>query len=77
MPGSVNLPYAEVVKDGSLADAATIAEAVRAAGIDPARPVITSCGSGVTAAILWMALDAIGSPADRALRRLLHRVGRP
>jgi thiosulfate/3-mercaptopyruvate sulfurtransferase len=62
MPGSVNLPYAEVVKDGSLADAATIAEAVRAAGIDPARPVIASCGSGVTAAILWIALDRIGSP---------------
>jgi len=62
MPGSHNLPYAEVVSDGSLADQATITAAVQAAGIDPTRPVITSCGSGVTAAILWLALDRIGYP---------------
>jgi thiosulfate/3-mercaptopyruvate sulfurtransferase len=61
IPGSRNLPYNEVVDaDGRLADPATITAAVGAAGIDPDRPVITSCGSGVTAAILWVALDAIG-----------------
>jgi thiosulfate/3-mercaptopyruvate sulfurtransferase len=62
IPGSVNLPFTEVVADGRLADRATIAAAVEAAGIDPDRPVITSCGSGVTAAVLWLALDAIGRP---------------
>ena len=62
LPGSHNLPYGEVVRDGRLADPETIAAAVEAAGIDPDRPVITSCGSGVTAAILWLALDAIGHP---------------
>lgn len=62
MPGARNLPVSEVVKDGRLADAATIRAAVAAAGIDTSRPVITSCGSGVTAAILWLALDAIGAP---------------
>ncbi|HVH20943.1 MAG TPA: 3-mercaptopyruvate sulfurtransferase, partial [Pseudonocardia sp.] len=62
LPGSRNMPYGEVVRDGRLADPATITSAVRAAGVDPARPVITSCGSGVTAAILWLALDAIGHP---------------
>ena len=62
LPGSHNMPYGEVVRDGRLADPATITSAVRAAGVDPARPVITSCGSGVTAAILWLALDAIGHP---------------
>lgn len=62
LPGSHNLPYGEVVRDGVLADPTTITAAVRAAGIDPERPVITSCGSGVTAAILWLALDAIGHP---------------
>jgi thiosulfate/3-mercaptopyruvate sulfurtransferase len=62
LPGSCNLPYGEVVRDGRLADPETIAAAVRAAGIDPDRPVITSCGSGVTAAILSLALDSIGHP---------------
>ena len=62
LPGSRNLPYGEVVREGMLADPATISAAVRTAGIDPTRPVITSCGSGVTAAILWLALDAIGHP---------------
>ncbi|QFR32089.1 3-mercaptopyruvate sulfurtransferase [Ancylobacter sp. TS-1] len=62
IPGARNLPFNAVVKDGRLADPATIRAAVEAAGIDTDRPVITSCGSGVTAAILWLALDAIGTP---------------
>jgi len=61
IPGSRNLPHSAVVDaNGRLADPATIAAAVEAAGLDPDRPVITSCGSGVTAAILWVALDAVG-----------------
>lgn len=62
IPGARNLPVSEVVKDGRLVDPAAIRAAVAAAGIDPSRPVITSCGSGVTAAILWLALDVIGAP---------------
>lgn len=62
IPGSRNLPVSEVVKDGRLVDANSIRAAVDAAGIDTAQPVITSCGSGVTAAILWLALDEIGTP---------------
>ena len=62
IPGARNLPFSDVVKDGRLADAATIRAALAAAGIDSAKPVITSCGSGVTAAILWFALDSVGAP---------------
>lgn len=62
IPGARNLPFSEVVRDGRLADAATIRAAVEAAGIDRSKPVITSCGSGVTAAILWFALDSLGMP---------------
>ncbi|MGA0562384.1 3-mercaptopyruvate sulfurtransferase [Ancylobacter sp. VNQ12] len=62
IPGARNLPFSEVVRDGRLADAATIRAAVDAAGIDSSKPVITSCGSGVTAAILWFALDSLGMP---------------
>ena len=39
-----------------------IKEKFAAGGVDLDKPVITSCGSGVTAATLWFALDAIGKP---------------
>lgn len=60
MPGSLNLPAGKLVENGVLASPQKIAAAVSEAGIDPAKPVITSCGSGVSAAILWLALDSIG-----------------
>jgi thiosulfate/3-mercaptopyruvate sulfurtransferase len=62
MPGALNLHYGSIVKNGRLADAATIEAAIRDAGIDPDRPVVTTCGSGVTAAILTMAFERIGRP---------------
>ena len=63
MPGSLNLPYAEIVANGRLKDADAIRAALDRAGIDLGRPIITSCGSGVTAAILTLALETIGRPA--------------
>ncbi|WP_029005835.1 3-mercaptopyruvate sulfurtransferase [Azorhizobium doebereinerae] len=60
MPGSFNLPVGKVVRDGTLVSPAEVRAALDSAGIDLARPVITSCGSGVTAAILWVALESIG-----------------
>jgi len=64
IPGSVNLHYRELMNpDGTLKDAAGLAAAFAAAGIDLARPVITTCGSGVTAAILNLALERLGHRA--------------
>ncbi|OYX68859.1 MAG: 3-mercaptopyruvate sulfurtransferase [Rhizobiales bacterium 32-66-11] len=60
IPGSLNLPFGEIVKDGHLAEPAALRAALEGAGVDLSRPVITSCGSGVSAAILWLALDSIG-----------------
>ncbi len=62
MPGSVNLPHTEVVENGRLKDAQGIRDALKDHGIDPAQPVITSCGSGVSAAILSLAFMRIGHP---------------
>jgi thiosulfate/3-mercaptopyruvate sulfurtransferase len=62
IPGSFNVPYANVVKDGKLLPPEELRKAFAAGGVDIERPVITSCGSGVTAAILWLALDALGKP---------------
>ncbi len=60
MPGAFSVPTSSVVKDGRLADAQTLKAAFAAGKVDLDRPTITSCGSGVTAAILWLALDALG-----------------
>jgi len=60
MPGSYNVPSTTVVKDGSLLPPDQLRKAFAAGGVDIERPIITSCGSGVSAAILWLALDAVG-----------------
>lgn len=65
VPGSYNVPSTELVADGRLKDVAAIRAAFDAAGIDLARPIVTSCGSGVNAATLTLALDVLG--ADSAL----------
>jgi thiosulfate/3-mercaptopyruvate sulfurtransferase len=62
MPGSLNLPFGQIVENGRLKDKAGIEQALQEAGIDPQRPVITSCGSGVSAAILGIALETVGQP---------------
>lgn len=60
MPGSFSVPSSGIVKDGQLASKDAIKAAFEAGGVDLDKPVITSCGSGVSAAILWLALDALG-----------------
>ncbi len=62
MPGAFNVPVTGLVENGRLIAADKIAEKFKAGGVDLAKPTITSCGSGVTAATLWFALDAIGKP---------------
>ncbi|MDJ1157028.1 3-mercaptopyruvate sulfurtransferase [Chelatococcus sp. SYSU_G07232] len=62
MPGSLNVPFSEVVADGRLKSPEALSAAFAAAGVDLNRPVITSCGSGVSAAILALALETTGRP---------------
>ena len=76
MPGALNVPVTELIADGRLVAPEKIAERFKAGGVDLDKPIITSCGSGVTAATLWFALDAIGKAPEGALRRLLDRMGR-
>lgn len=63
MPGSLSLPFTDMVADGRLKAPDEIRAAFETAGVDPDRPVITSCGSGVSAAILAVALRQIRRPA--------------
>jgi thiosulfate/3-mercaptopyruvate sulfurtransferase len=60
MPGAFNVPVTELIENGRLVSRETIAEKFVAGGVDLEAPIITSCGSGVTAATLWFALDALG-----------------
>jgi thiosulfate/3-mercaptopyruvate sulfurtransferase len=60
MPGSFNVPSTAVIENGRLASREKLEQAFAAGGVDVNRPVITSCGSGVSAATLWLALDALG-----------------
>jgi thiosulfate/3-mercaptopyruvate sulfurtransferase len=62
MPGAFNVPSTGLVEHGRLIAPERIAQVFAAGGVDLDRPIITSCGSGVTAATLWFALDAIGKP---------------
>lgn len=65
MPGAVNLPTTALVADGRLKPVDELRQAIAAAGIDPGRPVITSCGSGVSATIINLAFEAAGYPEPR------------
>ncbi len=61
IPGSGNLPYTDLFQaDGTWKSPEELRAAFEAAGIDLARPVTTTCGSGVTASVLLFALHLIG-----------------
>ena len=61
IPGSLNLPYETLYRpDGTLKPPDELRGIVTAAGIDLGRPVVTTCGSGVTASVLALALYLIG-----------------
>ena len=61
IPGSKNLPFGGLYNaDGTMKDRDALRAAFEAAGVDLTKPVITSCGSGMTAATLSLALERIG-----------------
>lgn len=67
IPGSKNVYYARLLNpDGTMRSPDSIRQAFKDAGIDVQAPVVASCGSGVSAAILLLGLAVIGAP-DGAL----------
>lgn len=65
MPGARNVPFADILDNGRLASKEKIAAAFAKAGVDLDKPTISSCGSGVTAVVLALGLDALGKPLPR------------
>lgn len=67
IPGSRNLPFGQLYNaDGTMKSPEALRAALEGAGIDLNRPVITTCGSGITAATLSLALERVGH-RDHAL----------
>jgi len=63
IPGSLNLPYEDLyAADGTLKAPEALREALVAAGIDLRRSVVTTCGSGITASVLALAMHQVGRP---------------
>ncbi len=62
IPGSVNVHYAELTRaDGTLKDPDALRAIFASRGIDLKKPVVTTCGSGITAAIEMLALEMAGA----------------
>ncbi len=61
MPGAFNLPFMALSENGRLKSEAALRAVFAEAGLDPEAPVVTSCGSGVTAAVLNLALESLGN----------------
>jgi thiosulfate/3-mercaptopyruvate sulfurtransferase len=63
IPGSRNVPFASLLNpDGTLKPVAELRSLFANAGVDPTKPVVASCGSGVTAGVVALALALLGRP---------------
>jgi thiosulfate/3-mercaptopyruvate sulfurtransferase len=62
MPGATSVPFTELVEDGRLKPAEKLRELFLAKNIDLQQPITTTCGSGVTAAVIALGLEIVGAP---------------
>ncbi|ABD87681.1 3-mercaptopyruvate sulfurtransferase [Rhodopseudomonas palustris] len=61
IPGSLNVPFTDLLNpDGTMKSPGALREVFAAAGVDLEQPIVTSCGSGVTAAVITLALTRLG-----------------
>ncbi|QRM37354.1 3-mercaptopyruvate sulfurtransferase [Rhizobium rhizogenes] len=65
MPGAKNLPSGVFAVNGKFKSLPELRETIEKAGIDLEKPVVTTCGSGITAAIITLALESLGHDANR------------
>ncbi|RWE45091.1 MAG: 3-mercaptopyruvate sulfurtransferase [Mesorhizobium sp.] len=65
MPGAHNVPVAALAENGELLPKDRLRKVIEDAGIDLSKPVVTSCGSGITAAAITLALETLGHTDNR------------
>ena len=63
MPGAISVPFTDLVNDNRLKPTAELAALFQPTGVDLSRPITTTCGSGITAAVVSLALELAGAPA--------------
>jgi thiosulfate/3-mercaptopyruvate sulfurtransferase len=64
MPGSLNVPFVDIVEHGKLRSPEALKAAFADHHVDLAKPIITTCGSGVSAAILALAVEEAGGTVE-------------
>jgi len=62
IPGAKSLPFTAILQGGAMLPASDLRQKFAAAGVDGTKPVVTSCGSGVTAAVLALGMVVAGLP---------------
>ncbi|KHS77347.1 3-mercaptopyruvate sulfurtransferase [Pectobacterium brasiliense] len=62
IPGSLNVPWTDLVSNGALKPNAELATILHKHGVDFTRPIVASCGSGVTASVVVLALTQLNVP---------------
>lgn len=65
MPGAVNLPFNNLSDNGKLKPVSQLRQVLAASGVNLEKPVVTTCGSGVTAAVITLALHSVGHRDNR------------
>ncbi|MDA8870857.1 3-mercaptopyruvate sulfurtransferase [Rhizobiaceae bacterium] len=65
MPGAVSVPVDCLVQNGSLLPVSELRAAFAAKGVDTSAPIVTTCGSGVTAAMISLALESVAAAPQR------------
>ncbi len=61
MPGATSMPFTELVEEGRLKSADELRRIFAAKGVDTKQPITTTCGSGVTAAVIALGLEVVGA----------------
>lgn len=65
MPGAMNVPASMLSENGSFLPKDRLRKMIEGAGLDLSRPIVTSCGSGITAAAITLALESLGHKDNR------------
>ncbi|MBX3598930.1 MAG: 3-mercaptopyruvate sulfurtransferase [Rhizobiaceae bacterium] len=65
MPGARNIAFSNFSKDGHIVSADQLRNILENAGLDLSKPIVTTCGSGVSAAIISLALETVGHSQNR------------
>lgn len=65
IPGARNVPATALSENGALLPKDRLRKVLEDAGLDLSKPVVTSCGSGITAAVITLALETLGHTDNR------------